>query len=324
MNFELLLPPGVTGDEVIAVLAGIAMFITLVSLWQALIARDPTAARVRAMSERSRALKSQVLAPVHRKRRDTGMGFVRQAVTSLKLVGGETSKRVTISLARAGFRSRDALMLFMFMKFVLPVAFGIGGLVFLSGLKLFSLPPMANTIISGILVVFGVFAPDIFVKNRADKRRTALRKSLPDAIDLLVVCSEAGLSLDAALDRVAREIAGPSPELADELGLTAVELRFLPERRKALENMAERTGLPGIQGLMNTLIQTEKYGTPLANSLRVLANEMRNERLMRAEEKAARLPAILTVPMVVFIMPALFIVLIGPGILKTIDGLSGL
>jgi tight adherence protein C len=112
--------------------------------------------------------------------------------------------------------------------------------------------------------------------------------------------------------------------MADELSLTAVELRFLPERRKALENLAERTDLPGIQGLTNTLIQTEKYGTPLAQSLRVLANEMRNERLMRAEEKAARLPAILTVPMVMFIMPALFIVLIGPGIVKLMDGLKGI
>ena len=145
---------------------------------------------------------------------------------------------------------------------------------------------------------------------------------MPDGFDLLVICAEAGLSLDAALERVSRELADASPELADELGLAAVELSFLPDRTKALENLAERVPLPGMRALINTLVQTERYGTPLSQSLRVLSAELRHERMMRAEEKAARLPAILTLPMIVFIMPALFIVLIGPAILQVIDQLA--
>jgi len=132
------------------------------------------------------------------------------------------------------------------------------------------------------------------------------------------------MALDAGLTRVAREMQRSSPEIADEFGLTAVELGFLPERRKAVENLARRVQLASVRGVVNTLLQTEKYGTPLAQSLRVLAAEFRNERMLKAEEKAAKLPAILTVPLIVFIMPALFIVLIGPGALRTIDALSRL
>jgi tight adherence protein C len=139
---------------------------------------------------------------------------------------------------------------------------------------------------------------------------------LPDALDLFVICTEAGLSLDAAVTRVGREIGGSCPELADELGLTAIELGFLPDRRDALLNLARRVAAPQVRGLVNTLVQTEKYGTPLAQSLRVLAAEFRDTRMMKAEEKAARLPAILTVPMIAFILPPLFVVLLGPAIVQ--------
>lgn len=170
-------------------------------------------------------------------------------------------------------------------------------------------------------VVAGFYAPDLYLSNRAAKRRVALARQLPDGLDLLVVCAEAGLSLDVALTRVAEEIGKSAPELAEEFGLTAVELNFMPDRRQALANLGRRVDLPAVRGVVNTLIQTEKYGTPLAQSLRVLASEFREERLLRAEEKAARLPAILTVPMIVFILPALFIVLVGPAILDVYDNL---
>src|SRR5690606_31613991 len=163
-----------------------------------------------------------------------------------------------------------------------------------------------------------------YVKNATTKRQKALRKQLPDGLDLLVICAEAGLGLDAAFSRVSKEMVKSSPELADEVGLTSIELSFLPERRQALQNLSERTNMPEFRGVVNTLMQTEKYGTPLAQSLRVLSAEFRNERLLRAEEKAARLPAILTVPMIIFILPALFIVLIGPAILRAVDALSSI
>ena len=157
-----------------------------------------------------------------------------------------------------------------------------------------------------------------------NKRRAQLQKGLPDALDLLVICAESGLALDAALTRVAREMTRSAPELADEVGMTAIELGFQPERRTALTNLIKRTKLASIRGVVNTLIQTEKYGTPLAHSLRVLGSEYRDERMLKAEEKAAKLPATLTIPLIVFILPTLFIVLLGPAILSAIDGLGGL
>jgi tight adherence protein C len=169
------------------------------------------------------------------------------------------------------------------------------------------------------LVVVGAWAPDLYVRNVASKRRVAMKKGVPDALDLLVICAEAGQSLDGALKRVASEIGLFCPELGEELTLTAIELGLMPDRRVALDNLAKRTDLAEIRSVVNALAQTEKYGTPLAQSLRVLASEYRNDRLMRAEEKAARLPAVLTVPMIVFILPPLFVVLLGPAILRVID-----
>jgi tight adherence protein C len=169
--------------------------------------------------------------------------------------------------------------------------------------------------------VLGFFAPELYVSNLTSKRQLVLSKGLPDALDLLVICAESGLALDIALERVANEIGAANAELGEELELTSIELGFLPERRQALLNLSRRTNLPAIRGVVNTLLQTEKYGTPLSQSLRVLANEFRDHRLLRAEEKAARLPATLTVPMIVFILPVLFIVLIGPAIISVMDNL---
>jgi tight adherence protein C len=166
--------------------------------------------------------------------------------------------------------------------------------------------------------------PEVFVKNAIQKRRKLIQKGLPDTLDLLVICAEAGLALDAALIRVSREMERSAPEVADEFGLTAVELGFLPDRKQALKNLIKRVRLPSIRGVVNTLMQTEKYGTPLSQALRVLAAEYRSERMLKAEEKATKLPALLTVPLIVFIMPTLFIVLLGPAILRAIDGLSNL
>ena len=156
------------------------------------------------------------------------------------------------------------------------------------------------------------------------KRMEAIRKALPDALDMLVICAEAGLSSDAALKRVVAEISRKASVLGEELNQTALELSFMPERRTALENLAERVPLPAINAFVNTLIQAEKYGTPLARAFKVLSQEQRTERMLRAEEKAGRLPATMTVPMMLFILPALFIVLIGPAVLDILDNFIGM
>jgi tight adherence protein C len=165
---------------------------------------------------------------------------------------------------------------------------------------------------TAVALVGSYKAPDLWLSNKVKKRSHAIRKGLPDALDLLVICAEAGLTVDAAFGRVAKELGKAYPELGDEFGLTAIELGFLNERRQAFENFAMRVDLDAVRGVVTTMIQTEKYGTPLASALRVLSAEFRNERMMRAEEKAARLPAIMTVPLILFILPTLFIVILGP------------
>jgi tight adherence protein C len=172
------------------------------------------------------------------------------------------------------------------------------------------------------MLIAGYKGPDIFIKNMITKRTHALRKGLPDALDLLVICAEAGLTVDAAFDRVARELGRAYPELGEEFSLTSIELSFLTERRQAFENLAYRVDLDAMRGVVTTMIQTERYGTPLASALRVLSAEFRNERMMRAEEKAARLPAIMTVPLILFILPTLFVVILGPAACSIADAFS--
>ncbi len=325
MNLAAYLPSGISLQDAITALAGGAMFLTILLVWQALVVRNPGLRRVKALATRRDSLRAGITAaPKRAQSRENSLNLMRRTVNRLKLMRGRHGQRTADKLAKAGWRSRDAVIVFLFMKVAMPIVGGVGGLFLIYGVNLYDLPPMAKLLIAMLIVVIGAFSPDILVKNVADKRRAEIRKGLPDGLDLMVICAEAGLSLDAALSRVARETAQGAPELADELELTSIELGFLPERRVALQNLIQRTGLPGMRALVNALMQTEKYGTPLSQSLRVLAAEMRTERLMKAEEKAARLPATLTIPMVLFILPCLFVVLIGPAILDVIDGLMNL
>jgi tight adherence protein C len=206
---------------------------------------------------------------------------------------------------------------FLVLRLASPLV--IGALAYLTGPTLLHQHGLIMRIaVTGAGILAGAYLPTLMLKNLIERRRHKIQKALPDALDLFVICAEAGLSLDAAVTRVAREIGGGSPEMADELGLAAIELGFLPDRRDALHNLARRIGSADVRGLVNTLVQTEKYGTPLAQSLRVLSAEFRDTRLMKAEEKAARLPATLTVPMIMFVLPPLFVVLIGPAILQAL------
>jgi tight adherence protein C len=304
-------------------MASLAAFGTVCAVWNALLARDSMGVRAKRLRQRREELKSGLMAPRrNRHRKVSAMGMMRNVTHRFNLLRSKAADRIAGRLAQAGMRSKDAVVTFLFLKICLPFVFGGVAFLLFNVLGIGNLkPPMPQLLPLGA-VILGAYAPDIFVKNAVAKRQKLIQKSLPDALDLLVICAEAGLALDAALTRVAREMERGGPEMADEIGLAAVELGFLPDRRQALDNLTKRCPLPAVRGVVNTLIQTEKYGTPLANSLRVLAAEFRNDRMMRAEEKAARLPAIMTVPMIIFILPPLMIVLLGPGILRIIDALS--
>ena len=319
------LPTGAAAEDLLVLMAALAAMICTVAVWQALLIRDPVKASLKRLQERRTRLHGDLIEQ-RKKRKNTlaESASVTSLLKRLDLLRSREAEKAAMRLAQAGLRSREALITFQLAKLSLPFVLGLFGLVTIHWLQIWDLPEGMQLPATMMLAVFGWAGPEIYVKNVADKRRKAITKGLPDAIDLMVICAEAGLSFDATLSRVAREVAPSAPEFADELGLTAVELTFLPERSQALQNLIQRTNMAPVRALVNTLKQTERYGTPLAQALRVLAAEFRDERMLKAEEKAARLPAVLTVPMIIFILPPLFIVLIGPAILRAIDAFRGI
>jgi tight adherence protein C len=312
-------------DLVVTIMAGAAALAMAYTVWKGFVYKDPYEARLKAMAER-RAVYKAAAVGVGAK---PGSQPVKGVIRNLAKKVGKSSKQkqkdgvsLRTFLARAGIRHKDAAEYFLLAQVVCPFVFGGIAALFVMTTKRFHLSPTMALVICAASAGLGYLAPKLWVKNATAKRKTSLRRQLPDALDLLVVCAEAGLSLNAALDRVVRELARSCAEIADELGLLLIELNFLDERRKAFSNLCDRTDMDEFRSIANTLQQAEKYGTPLAQALRVLGQDFRAERLSKAEEKAARLPAILTVPMIVFILPTLFIVIIGPAILKTLDSLS--
>ena len=324
MNVSELLPAGLNGEAGITVIAAVSAFACVIMIWNALLPNMPVSSRAVRLKRRREELRSGLqVQRGHAMRRETVMAAMKDVTKRLNLLRSEAAGRFIDALARAGWRSREALITFAFLKISLPFAFGAGAFVAFNLMGIGNLEERLQTLAPIAAAVLGAYAPDVFVSNAAKKRQQLIQKGMPDALDLLVICAEAGLSLDAAMTRVAAEMELACPPLADEFGLTAVELGFLPDRRKALENLTRRCPLGSMRGVVTTLMQTEKYGTPLANSLRVLSAEFRNERMLKAEEKAARLPAILTVPMMLFILPTLFVVLGGPAVVKILDTLKG-
>jgi tight adherence protein C len=317
-----ILPFGLTADDLLLILLTGLAFITVLSVWYALLERHPMERRARMLADRRAELRGQALKERgHSRRQKESLSFMRRVVVLLKLLQSQQSSKLNARLAQAGLRARDAAIVFLFFKVATPALLGAAAFFLVYLLEVGDLSPATRLCVVLAGAVLGFFAPELYVSNLASKRQLSLSKGLPDALDLLVICAESGLALDIALERVANEVGGANPELGEELQLTSVELGFLPERRQALINLTRRTNLAAIRGVVNTLLQTEKYGTPLSQSLRVLANEFRDQRLLRAEEKAARLPATLTVPMILFILPVLFIVLIGPAIISVMDNL---
>jgi tight adherence protein C len=315
------LPPGVELDDAIVVFAGLATLAIVLAIWQALRPNSPFERRLEAIILRKESLRQNVLA-IRRSPHRNPVGLMREAVTRLNLLRSRHAGEARGMLARAGMRSQDAMVRYLFAQISLPFVCGIVMLADTHVLHVIPLPPQFGFLPALAAVVFGFYLPKIYLRNAAGKRAKQLQRALPDGLDLMVICAEAGLSLDATLVRVSRELGNTWPELAEEFGITAAELTFLPERRMAFENLNARTDSDGIRGVVNTLQQTAKFGTPLAQSLRVLANEMRTARMTRAEEKAARLPALLTVPMILFILPTMFIVMLGPAAINVMDALS--
>lgn len=280
--------------------------------------QDPMARRVKALNDRREQLKAGVAASKTRRRprqekKNVSVDRMRKFLQALKMLQDSQVKAAQLNLSRAGIRTKDTAVTVIFFRLVAPVMIGTTVAVGVYLLNWFpDAGPLKKYLIVAGTLLLSYKAPDIYVKNLIGKRQLAIRRALPDALDLLVICAEAGLTVDMAFGRVARELGKAYPELGDEFALTAIELGFLTDRRMAFDNLAQRANIDSIRGVVTTMIQTEKYGTPLAAALRVLSAEFRHERMMKAEEKAARLPAIMTVPLILFILPVLFIVILGP------------
>lgn len=324
--------PKLMGVDVIwaaTVLAAVGVLAVMVVIYGAMTVRDPMAKRVKALNERREQLKAGITASTAKRRaklvrKNQHADKMRSMLSSMQVLQDEQVKEVQQKLAQAGIRSKDLAVAVIFGRLILPVVFGllVAFMVYVTDMFPDWTPLKRNGALMAALVL-GYKAPDLWVQNRRTKRTDAIRKGLPDALDLLVICAEAGLTVDAAFNRVSKELGRAYPELGEEFALTSIELGFLTERRMAFENLAYRVDLESVKGVVTTMVQTEKYGTPLASALRVLSAEFRNERMMRAEEKAARLPAIMTIPLILFILPVLFIVILGPAACSIKDALIG-
>jgi tight adherence protein C len=303
----------------IALLVAIAVFATVITLMPALggnsmksrmkavaLERDELRAkqRVRLAAEADRRRKGL------REEQSVGM---RSIVDRLDLKRALADENTVNALKVAGFRGQNPLTRFLFFRLVLPfVAFG-GAAIYLFALGGMPDKPFFIKIFVCIVVAYGGFyAPVLYVSNRASKRKNSIQKAWPDALDLTLICVESGMSVEAAFRKVAEEIGSQSVELAEEFVLTNAELSFLQERKQAYDNLASRTGLESVKSVAQALVQAERYGTPVAHALRVLANESREMRMNAAEKKAAALPPKLTVPMILFFLPVLFAVILGP------------
>jgi len=321
--FDDYLPFGLRLNDIIALMAGLAVLATFFAVWQALRANTSFERRLTQIADKKEAMRMAALATRRTRMQLTPTSMIRELVTRLNLLRSHHATEARMMLARAGMRSREAMIRYLFARLSLPLVFAVAELVSTYTLHLLPVPPNLRLLAAGGAAMLGFFAPGIYIKNLTSKRQKRVLTGLPDALDLMIICAEAGLSLDATLLRVSRELQAACPDLAEELAISAAELTFLPDRRQAFENLNNRTDMSSIRGVVNTLMQTAKFGTPLANSLRVLSIEYRDARMFRAEEKAARLPALMTVPMILFILPTLFIVLMGPAALNIIDTFKG-
>ncbi|MGE0740576.1 MAG: type II secretion system F family protein [Hyphomonadaceae bacterium] len=299
-------------------LAAAACFATVVTIAAPVLAEDKLGSRLKEVARKREELRKKSradLAKAGSLQHKNANSFAKNLVDKLNLQKALADDSLSEKLVRAGLRGHAAQTMFYFYRAALPIGFGLAALFYVITMGGdMTLQMKLASVVGGIAA--GFYAPNIYLKNLADKRRTKIMEAFPDSLDMMLICVESGMSIELALQRVGQEIAPASVELAEEFALTTAELSYLPERRTAYENLARRTNHPGVKAVAMALTQAEKYGTPVGQALRVMAKENRELRLSEAEKKAASLPPKLTVPMIVFFLPVLFAVIIGPALIQ--------
>jgi len=301
-----------------SILAAAAMFATILSLTMPLLKGDKLETRLKAVTEQRERLRRQSRAQLEQSKsiRRDAKGAMADVTKKLNLATLLEDPNVEEKLAQAGFRGPKPIATFYFFRFSMPFVGAIATFIYIFFINDLGLAPIQKygAIIFGAAA--GFYSPSLYVGNLKQKRQKSIMKAFPDALDMMLICVESGMSIEMAFAKVGSEIGSASPELAEELTLTTAELSYLPERRMAYENLAKRTGHEGVKSVCMALVQGERYGTPLGDALRVMAKENRDMRMSEAEKKAAALPAKLTVPMIVFFLPVLFVVVLGPAYIK--------
>jgi tight adherence protein C len=307
---------------VATMLAAIAAFATVLSLAMPMLNRDRMSQRMKVMAlerDKMRAARIAEMSVKERqgtKLRQTPKGFMQQIVDKFNLKSQFDSEELRNKLKQAGLRGQAPLVAYMFFRVAMPPIAFLAALFYLFMLTNLSYPPTIKVLIALGASYIGYYLPNLFIENLAQKRQTAIKQSFPDALDMLLICVQSGMSVEAAFGKVSKEVTGQSIELAEEFSLTTAELSYLSDRRQAFENLGKRTGIPGVKAVATALIQAERYGTPVSQALRVMAKENREIRMSEAEKKAASLPPKLTVPMILFFLPVLFLVILGPAAIR--------
>jgi tight adherence protein C len=313
--FDILFDP----TFLATVLAAILAFATIVTLGLPLAERDGLGQRLKSVAERREELRARHHAALNAKRgalRVEPTSYMKNTLERFKLTSLLESENSKDKLARAGFRGPAPMIAFMFFRFVMPPVVFVMMLFYLFLVTHLHYSIMEKLSASFAGALFGYYLPDLWVTNTMTRRQQSIMRAFPDALDLMLICVESGMSIESSFTKVAAEIGTQSAELAEELALTTAELSYLPDRRQAFDNLAKRCGHQGVRAVAVALNQAEKYGTPMGQALRVTATENREMRMSEAERKAAALPAKLTVPMILFFLPCLFVVIIGPAAMK--------
>ena len=310
-------------DNLLTAFIAVVSFATIVTLAAPMMGKTSLEGRMKSVATRREELRRRSREAMAKAGtsststlRHTDESLYRKVVDRLQLSRLLEDPAVVDKLAQAGFRGPKPVSRFYFFRFATPLFLGALVAVYLLGIKDFGLSGTNKLVAIAAAFAIGYYAPNIYIKNIAQKRRDSIVAAFPDALDLLLICVESGMSIEAALQKVSTEIGSSSIELAEELTLLVAELSYLPERRMAYEGLTRRVNHQGVKSVATAMIQAERYGTPLGTALRVMAKENRDMRLAAAEKKAAALPAKLTVPMILFFLPVLFVVILGPAIIK--------
>ena len=301
-----------------ALLAAVAAVATVFTLVQPLIEPDRLAGRMKSVGKERDRIRLRERERLNQKAslRQEPKAYMKRVVERLHLgdwLGAENAKN---SLTMAGYRGPQAEVAFLFFRLVTPIAFFFVAVFYLFVLEVLDQPVLVRFGIVVVALYLGIKAPELFLRNKTAKRQAEITRNWPDALDLLLICVESGMAIEGAFRRVGVEIANQSMTLAEEMALTTAELSYLSDRRMAYENLALRTGLESVKNITTALIQAERYGTPVGQALRVLSQESRDQRMNEAEKKAAALPPKLTVPMILFFLPVLFVVILTPAMVQ--------